>query len=116
VNHVLVVVLNAESEMSRLIRAFADIGVLSATVVKTKGMGHYLTEDVPIGIFASSLASDSAKTNNYTIFSIVENDAILAAAIRTAHEIIGDFDRPGAGFLFSAPVQNLLGLAKPLPK
>lgn len=111
--HLLVCVINEEEKLDDILSAFLEVGVTGATVIASEGMGHVLTQDVPIFAGLQTLVSRS-RPQNTTIFSVIESDAKLEAAIKLVQDICGDLHRPATGILFTVPVTRAIGLAPEL--
>ncbi len=103
----LVLVLNKEEYLNDILEAFVEVGMTGATILDSVGMGRTLAYNIPI--FAG--LRQSLKTPDYskTIFSIVQDDETLEAAINLIEDII-DFDEPGSCILFVIPLSMVKGL------
>lgn len=108
----LIAVINHEENLDDILAGFIELGVTGATVVASEGMGHVLSQDVPIFAGVRSLMARSRPTNQ-TVFSVVD-DAKVDAAIAMIQEVCGTLDTPGAGIVFSVPVSRVVGLAPEL--
>ncbi|MBN2372955.1 hypothetical protein JXL19_04110 [bacterium] len=103
----LVLVLNKEEFLDEILEAFVEVGITGATILDSVGMGRKLAYDIPI--FAG--LRKSIKTTDYskTIFSVVNDDETLEAAINLVEELI-DLKEPGSCFLFVVPILMVKGL------
>jgi nitrogen regulatory protein P-II 1 len=108
----LIAVINHEEKVDDILAGFIELGITGATVINSEGMGRVLGFDVPIFAGVRALTSRSRPTNQ-TIFSVVEEEKI-EAVISLIQEICGELDRPGAGILFTIPVNRVVGLAPEL--
>ncbi len=108
----LIAVINHEEKLDDILAGFIELGVTGATVVASEGMGHVLSQDVPIFAGARSLTARSRPINQ-TVFSVID-DAKVEAAIAMIQEVCGTLDAPGAGIVFSVPVTRVVGLAPEL--
>lgn len=108
----LIAVINHEEKLDDILAGFIELGVTGATVVASEGMGHVLSQDVPIFAGVRSLMIRSRPTNQ-TVFSVVD-DAKVDAAIAMIQEVCGALDEPGAGIVFAVPVSRVVGLAPEL--
>jgi nitrogen regulatory protein P-II 1 len=57
----------------------------------------------------------SEESSNRTLFTVIDDDAILEKAILAAQEIVGDFQNPHTGILFVMPVTRAWGIVKASP-
>ncbi len=104
----LVAVINQEERLEEVLAGFLEIGVTGATVVNSEGMGRLLANEVPIFAGLQALASRT-RPRNQMVFSIME-DAKVERALEMLQEIVGDFDVPATGIVFTLPVGRVLGL------
>ena len=108
----LVAVINHAELVDDLLAAFVELGVTGATVVNSEGMGHVLSQDVPIFAGVRTLRAGS-RPRNQTVFSVVDDEKV-DRAIAPIEEICGDLDQPGQGIVFTVPIGRVVGLAPEL--
>lgn len=102
-----VIFLNKLELLEDLLTAFIEVGVSGATVVNSVGMGHIVTENIPI--FAGlRQAFAGTSPSNRTIFSVVEDEQVDDIAGVLA-DVCGDFDEPGAGLMVALDVDQVFG-------
>ncbi len=106
----LVVILNKEEYLDELLTAFLEIGIRGATIIDSVGMGRIISQDVTIFSGLRSLF-DTKRPANKTIFSVIEDDALVEDAIQIFEKICGSLDDSGTGVLFTLPVNRAIGLA-----
>lgn len=109
----LVCVINQEEKLEDIMAGFLELGITGATIINSAGMGHVLTQDVPIFAGLQTLVSRT-RPQNVTIFSVIESQEKLDAAVRLIQSICGDFSAPATGILFTVPVSRVIGLAPEL--
>lgn len=110
--NVLFLVLNKTEYLDEILDAFMDVGVKGATILDSQGMGSALTggdKDIP---FFGALRTwvDNARPYNKTIFTVIEDDEVLKAAIAAVKNILEDMTQPGVGLMFTLPVDNIHGI------
>jgi hypothetical protein len=106
----LICVVNDPAKVPEILEAFLDIGVTGATVLDSHGMGTVLTREAPIFAgFQKLLGSPTA--SNKTIFSVIDGEETLQAAIRAIEVICGRFEDRATGLLFTVPVTFSRGLS-----
>jgi nitrogen regulatory protein PII len=108
----LVVVVNHEEKLDRVLTGFLSLGITGATVLNSEGMAHMLTREVPIFAGVRALGEPS-RPRNQTVFSVIADEK-LDAAIALIEDVLGDLDSPGAGIVFAVPVTRVVGLAPAL--
>jgi len=111
--NVLFIVLNEVQYLDDILDSFVDIGVKGATILDSQGMGSAIAGggrgSQPL--FGSiRLFLDDAKPYNKTIFTVIDDEEVLAKAVETVCNILGDIDKPGVGMMFTLPVNNVYGI------
>ena len=106
----LLCVVNEPSKVEEILEAFIDIGVTGATVIDSYGMGGLLAREVPIFAGFRQLLSGSGSSNR-TIFSVVNDEETLSAAVEAIEAICGNLDSPSTGILITLPVSKVVGLS-----
>jgi nitrogen regulatory protein PII len=104
----LVLFLNKVEKLEEVLEGYLEVGVTGATVVDSVGMGHILSEEVPI--FAGlRFMFAGAKPHNKTVFSVIRDD-IEEEVIRLLKKILGDLNQPGTGIVFTFSLDRVEGL------
>ena len=104
----LVLVLNKVEKLEEVLEGFLEIGISGATVVDSVGMGHILSEEVPI--FAGlRFMFAGAKTHNKMVLSAIQEEK-EEPAVALLKKIIGDMNKPGTGIVFTIPLDRVEGL------
>jgi nitrogen regulatory protein PII len=104
----LVLFLNKVEKMEEVLEGFVEAGVTGATVIDSVGMGHILSEEVPI--FAGlRFMFAGAKPHNKTVFSVIKDDK-EDEVIRLLNKILGDLNQPGTGLVFTFSLDRVEGL------
>ena len=115
-------VLHDPEKLDALLSAWEQAGVSGATVLYSTGLGRIrqdqsLRDDLPL---MPSLESFFPKPEELsrTIFTIVEDDALVEKVIAATEEVIGDLTQPDRGLLAILPVSQIRGLRRhdPLKK
>ncbi len=110
--HLLVVILEDLSRLPDLMSAWKNIGVPGVTILQSIGGFHATTWLERLGFGGISRLFDQEEVRQRTLLSLIEGDDLLERAIAEADEVVGGFDRPHSGILFSIPVGRVLGLQK----
>lgn len=104
----LILFLNKVEKLEEVLEGFVEIGITGATVIDSVGMGHILSEEVPI--FAGlRFMFAGAKPHNKTIFSVIKEDK-EEEAIRLLQKILGDLKKPGTGIVITFALDRVEGL------
>ncbi len=104
----LILILNKVEKLEEVLEGFIEIGISGATVIDSVGMGHIISEEVPI--FAGlRFMFAGAKPHNKTILSVIKEEK-EDRVVRLLEKILGDLNKPGTGILFMIPVDRVEGL------
>lgn len=111
--HALFLVLNETEYLDDILTAFVDIGVKGATILDSQGMGRALldNENKQIPLFGSIKSFlNNSHPYNKTIFTILEDDALVDKVVQTVKSILGDMSKPGVGLMFTVPIGKVYGM------
>jgi len=112
----LVLVIDRGDKLDSILSGFLELGVTGATVIESQGMVRQLTKDpttAPVFAGLQDLIA-SSRPQSSTVFSVIETQEKLDAAIKMIREQCGDMANPGTGILFTMPVSRAVGLATAL--
>lgn len=104
----LILILNKVEKLEEVLEGFIEIGITGATVIDSIGMGHILSEDVPIFLGLRFMFA-GAKPHNKTILSAIKDEK-EKPAIDLLRKILGDLNDPGTGIVFTVPLDRVEGL------
>jgi len=104
----LILILNKVEKLEEVFEGFLEIGITGATVVDSIGMGHILSEEVPIFAGLRFMFAGS-KPHNKTIISAIKDEK-EKPAIEVLQKILGDLNQPGTGIVFTIPIDRVEGL------
>lgn len=108
----LVVILHDPSNISELLEAWKEIGIPGITILQSIG-AHQITTTAKRSSFQNIISMlDQVKSQQRTLFSVIEDDALLERAIAEADRLVQGFDSPQSGILFTIPINKVLGLKK----
>ncbi len=103
----LVIVLNKTEKLEEILEGFIEIGITGATVIDSVGMGHIISEEVPI--FAGlRFMFAGAKPYNKTIFSVIKDEKV-EPAIELLEKVLGSLKEKGKGIAFILPIERVEG-------
>ena len=115
--HMLVLVIKHIELIDPLMKKLAEDGIRGCTILESTGMMSVLEnyDDLPMfGVLRhimSASTDEEEKEASRTVFSIV-NDEELVIARKTIRKVLGDFDKPNSGIMFSIPVEDVEGLGE----
>ena len=112
----LVLVIDRGDKLDSILSGFIDLGVTGATVIESRGMARELTRNskgAPVFAGLQDFIANS-RPQSSTVFSVIETQEKLDAAVQMVREKCGDMTSPGTGILFTIPVSRAVGLATAL--
>ena len=113
--HMLMVILPDQLRSERVMDAWMDTGVTGVTILDSAGLSRKtergILDDLP---FIPSLSAllERGKVNHITLFTIIDDDALLERAIKAATKEAGGFDSPEHGIMLDIPVARTWGLGR----
>lgn len=102
-----IVFLNKIEYLEELLSAFLEIGVSGATIVDSVGMGHIISQNIPIFAGLRDTFAGSSPVQKL-ILAIVEEDLVVRIDEVLA-DICIDIDESKAYFMISLPIDTLFG-------
>lgn len=103
----LILVLNKVEKLEEVLEGYLEVGISGATIIDSVGMGHILSEEVPI--FAGlRFMFAGAKPHNKTVISVIPDNK-EEPALKILNNILGDLEKPGVGIVFTIPVDRVIG-------
>lgn len=107
---VLFLVLDKTEMLAPVLKTFLDCGLQGATILQSTGMGRVLSDEVPI--FASlRQVMNNGRHHNQTIFTVIKDEEKVDRLIAALDKVLGGFDKPGTGIIFTFPVTRAVGLS-----
>jgi len=110
--HVLVMTTDKLDILPAILARWREIGVGGATVLRSVGSFRTTSWLERVGQSMLGGAFDADELQQRTLFAVIEDDAVLEAAIAEAERLTGGFDQPKSGILFVFPAPRVLGLRK----
>lgn len=108
----LIIILHDPEKMPELLDAWKKAGVPGVTILQSAG-GFHAEDLVKRGGLSGLLRLfEPSDHQQRLLFSLVDDQNILQLAISEAERVVGGFDRPHSGILFTLPVGEVLGLQK----
>jgi len=104
----LVLILNRVEKLEEVLEGFLEIGISGATIIESVGMGHIISEEVPI--FAGlRFIFAGAKPSNKIVLSVIKGEK-EESAIHMLKTVLGDINDPGTGIVFTFSLDRVEGL------
>jgi len=108
----LMVILHDLTYMPEILDAWKRIGVPGVTILHSIGgfQASELVRKSGLGGFLKMF--EEVRSSQRTLFSLIDDQALLEQAISEADRVVKGFDRPRSGILFTLPIGQVLGLQK----
>ncbi|MFN2128541.1 MAG: CBS domain-containing protein [Anaerolineales bacterium] len=108
----LMVILHDLTHMPEILDSWKKIGVPGVTILHSIG-GFQASELVrKSGLVGFLKMFEEVRSSQRTLFSLIDDQALLEQAISEADRVVKGFDRPRSGILFTLPIDQVLGLQK----
>ena len=116
--HLVVMIVDNADLCPDILDAWEALGVRGVTILESTGLGRIrraaLGDDMPLMPSLSDLLQGD-EIHHRTIFSVVDDDALMERMIESAQRFTGNLEEPHTGFLFVMPVSRVVGLGKHRP-
>ncbi len=110
-------VLHDAEKLNALLEAWQEAGVSGATVLFSTGLGRIsqanaLRDDLPLMPSVEDFLPKPEHLSR-TIFSMIEDDAVVDRVVAATQQVVGDLSEPDRGLLMVLPVNQVYGLRRP---
>jgi nitrogen regulatory protein PII len=109
--YTLFIILNRVEYLSEVLISLKKCGVRGATVIDSMGSKKLLEKDTQNVSFINGIvrALEGDNRTNKTIFSVIEKEEQVKAAMEEVEKILGDMNKPNKGIMFVVPVEHIRG-------
>lgn len=108
----LIVILHDLDKLPTLLEAWKKASVPGVTILQSAGGFHAETLVKRGGLSGLLKLFEQGDGQQRLLFCLIDDQEILQIAISEADRVVGGFDRPHSGILFTIPVGEVLGLQK----
>jgi len=108
----LCIILSDEDKLEELLEGFLEIGLPGATVIHARGMGEFLSVEVPI--FAGLRNLFPGGEGRHRLILSVASREKAQEAVALLERIQGSLAEKGSGIAFTLPVDASWGIAEQL--
>lgn len=106
----LVIVLNKTEYVDDILSLLVKHNVKGATILDSQGMASTIVNDgltnIPLFGSLKNLLKDRHPFNK-TIFTVIKHQEILNKVVEEIKNLIKDEKKPGIGFMFTVPVDDI---------
>lgn len=107
----LVLVVDQVEFVPEVLAAWREIGIPGVTILDSLGSQRQADserDDLPLMPSLRNILGGH-ETHNRTLFSVIEDEAVLEKAAQAALRILGDLEQPNNGIMFTVPVGQAWG-------
>ncbi len=107
-------VLNNPDSLDDVLTAWEEAGVSGITVLPSTGLGRIrqkngVREDVPLLPALEDFYRPTSDVN-YTLFSVIETEALVPKVVQATEQTVGSLDEPRNGILVVLPIAQAYGV------
>lgn len=106
-------VLDNPDKLDAILDAWEAVGVSGVTIIESSGIFRRQTKHrrIPMRFDFEQLV-ERAERGNYTLFTLVENEAMVEQCVSAVEDVVGDLSTPNTGILAAWPLSMVRGLPK----
>lgn len=108
----LIVILHNLDVLPELLEAWKEAGIPGVTLLPSTGGFQAANQFQRSGLAGLAKLFEQTTPHQRMLLSLIDSPDTLAVAISEAERVVGGFDRPNSGILFTMPVGQALGLQK----
>lgn len=108
----LIVILHNLDVLPELLEAWKEAGIPGVTLLPSTGGFQAAKQFQRSGLAGLAKLFEQTTPHQRMLISLIDSPDTLAVAISEAERVVGGFDRPNSGILFTMPVGQALGLQK----
>ena len=105
-----IIFLNKIEYLDDLLSAFLENSIPGATVLNSEGMGHVISDNIPIFAGLKDAFAGSSPVNKLIITAV--EDKLVEKIKAIFQDVCGDLDTPGVGPIITLPIDKTFGLSK----
>ena len=106
--YMILFVLDDPDQLDELVEAWESVGVRGATILESTGIQRRKKKLIPMRYVYQT--TGSVEKHHYTLFAIVESQAVVQACLAATEQLVGDLDQPNSGVFTSWPLDIVKGL------
>lgn len=101
-------VLDNPDQLDGLLEAWDKAGIRGATIVESTGIHRRRKMILPMRYVFQT--TGDVEENHYTLFAIVETEALVQACLQATEQLVGNLDDPNTGIFAAWPLAVIKGL------
>ena len=108
--YMIMFVLDDMDKLNAVLEAWETAGIRGATIIESTGIHRVRRRLIPMRYAFQSTGEVNVEEGNYTLFVVVETEAVVRVCLRSTEEIVGDLDGPNTGIFAAWPLAVIKGL------
>ncbi|MDI6696244.1 MAG: hypothetical protein QME21_14455 [Anaerolineales bacterium] len=109
--YMIMFILDDPQRVDELLAVWEQAGVSGATLVESSGLYRRRRQLIPMR-YVFQTTGDYVEESHFTIFAIVEDDAIVQACLKATEALVGDLGLPNTGVFAAWPLSFVKGVPK----
>ncbi len=110
--HMILLVLDKMEQCSTILDVWDEAGAPGITILESTGIARMksgIRDDLPLIPSLTSILK-TREEHHRTLFTVVENEALVEQIIEATQAVTGSLENPDSGILFVLPVIQAVGL------
>ncbi|GAP11362.1 hypothetical protein BECAL_02550 [Bellilinea caldifistulae] len=108
-------VLDDPGRLDELLEGWSEIGIKGVTIIESSGFYRRQIKRTKLHLtFLVEPVSSILEEGNITLFTAVEDEALVEQCLQKTEQIVGNLEKPHSGVFLSWPLSSAKGLHKSL--
>jgi len=103
----LMCVVDDPARLDAVLDAWKKAGAGGATVVESTG--YHRLRTIPVVSMRYAFGPTRTQHGNYTLFSVVEDEAMIQRCLEATEQVLGDLSGPNSGIFTAWPLTTAVG-------
>ncbi len=109
--YMLIMVLDNIAHRNDVLASWENAGIRGVTILESTGLHRVLLRHRPdVAYSGFGRIFGNTETGHNTLFAVVDDMAIIEAAVAATERIVGKLDGPNTGIMFALPISRVWGL------
>jgi nitrogen regulatory protein PII len=100
----IICVIDNPDKLDAVLNAWKKAGLPGATILESTGLHRHKGSQQHIAMRYAFGQSNLSERGNFTIFTVVETEALIDTCLKATESVIGDFDLPSTGIFTAMPL------------
>lgn len=105
-------VIDDPQKLNDVIKAWRNAGVPGLTVIESTGLHRVIEKSMHIPMPYLISGRESSERGNFTLLTVVEDEAMIQKCLEAAESVVGDFNGSHSGIFTAWPLTFTKGTAR----